>query len=39
VYRSSRWYSGLLAVVITWAFFDIVWLFRFLLFVVTLHLL
>jgi hypothetical protein len=39
VYRATRWYSGLLAVAITWAFFDIVWLFRFLLFVVTLRML
>ena len=36
VYRVSRWYGGLLAASIAWSFFQIVWLFRFLLFVVTL---
>ena len=39
VYRVSRWYSGLLAASIAWSFFHIVWLFRFLLFVVTIRLL
>ena len=39
VYRVSRWYAGLLAASIAWSFFHIVWLFRFLLFVVTLRLL
>src|SRR5213076_882035 len=37
VYRVSRWYAGLLAASIAWSFFHIVWLFRFLLFVVTLR--
>ena len=36
VYGVSRWYSGLLAASVAWSFFQIVWLFRFLLFVVTL---
>jgi hypothetical protein len=36
VFRVSRWYGGLLAASIAWSFFQIVWLFRFLLFVVTL---
>jgi Protein of unknown function (DUF3667) len=38
-YGTTYWYSGLLAVTIAWAFFDIVWLFRLLLFVVTLKVL
>lgn len=37
VYRVYTWYAGLLAASIAWSFFHIVWLFRFLLFVVTLH--
>lgn len=37
VYRATWWYSGLLASMIAWSFFDIVWLYRFLLFVVTLR--
>ncbi|HKC15844.1 MAG TPA: DUF3667 domain-containing protein [Steroidobacteraceae bacterium] len=36
VYRVSYWYSGVVAVVFAWSFFQIVWLFRFLLFVATL---
>jgi len=36
VYFVSHWYGGLLAASIAWSFFHIVWLFRFLLFVVTL---
>jgi len=36
VYCVSHWYGGLLAASIAWSFFHIVWLFRFLLFVVTL---
>jgi hypothetical protein len=36
VYRASFWYSALLAAAISWSFFRIVWLFRFLLFVATL---
>jgi hypothetical protein len=35
VYCVSHWYGGLLAASIAWSFFHIVWLFRFLLFVVT----
>jgi hypothetical protein len=38
-YRTTLWYSGLLAAAISWAFFDIVWLYRLLLFVVTLKVL
>jgi hypothetical protein len=37
VYRSNAWYSGLIAVSVAWSFFFIVWLFRFLLFEVTLR--
>jgi hypothetical protein len=37
VYCVSHWYGGLLAASIAWSFFHIVWLFRFLLFVVTLR--
>jgi len=37
VYFVSHWYGGLLAASIAWSFFHIVWLFRFLLFVVTLR--
>ena len=36
-YRSSVWYSGLIAVSVAWSFFFIIWLFRFLLFEVTLR--
>jgi hypothetical protein len=37
VYRVSFWYSALLAAGIAWSFFQIVWLFRFLLFIATLN--
>jgi hypothetical protein len=36
-YQASRWYCGLLALLMAWSFFHIVWLFRFLLFEVTLR--
>jgi hypothetical protein len=37
VYAASYWYCATVALVIAWAFFHIVWLYRFLLFVITLH--
>jgi hypothetical protein len=37
VYGAAWWYSATFAAVIAWAFFHIVWLYRFLLFVITLH--
>jgi hypothetical protein len=37
VYRASYWYCALVASFIGWSFFHIVWLFRFLQFVITLH--
>ncbi len=39
VYGVSWWHGGLAACAIAWSFFFLVWLFRFLLFVVTLRLL
>ncbi len=39
VYAISYWYSALVAGAIAWSFFFLVWIFRFLLFVVTLRLL
>jgi Protein of unknown function (DUF3667) len=39
VYAVSYWYGALVAGAIAWSFFFLVWLFRFLLFVVTLSLL
>ena len=39
VYGVSYWYGGLVAAAIAWSFFFVVWLYRFLLFVVTLRLL
>lgn len=36
VYALGIWYAGLIAAVIGWAFFFFVWLFRFMLFMVTL---
>ena len=39
VYAVSYWYGALVAAGIAWSFFFIVWLFRFLLFIVTLSLL
>ena len=38
VYAASLWYCGLVAVVIAWSFFHIVWLYRFFLFEITLRL-
>lgn len=35
-YAASRWYCGFTAVLVAWSFFHIVWLYRFLLFEVTL---
>lgn len=37
VYTASYWYSATVAVVIAWSFFHIVWLYRFLLFMITLR--
>ncbi len=37
VYASSYWYCATVALVIAWAFFHIVWLYRFFLFMITLH--
>jgi Protein of unknown function (DUF3667) len=37
VYAASYWYCATVAVVISWSFFHIVWLYRFLLFVITLR--
>jgi hypothetical protein len=37
VYATSYWYCATVAVVISWSFFHIVWLYRFLLFVITLR--
>ncbi len=37
VYAVTYWYSGLVAGAIAWSFFFFVWLFRFLLFMVTLR--
>ncbi len=37
VYTASHWYSAAVAVGIAWSFFHIVWLYRFLLFVITLR--
>jgi hypothetical protein len=36
-YGVRFWYCATVAVVIAWSFFHIVWLYRFLLFVITLH--
>jgi len=36
-YRVRNWYAGVLVASIAWSFFHMVWLFRFLLFVVTLR--
>ncbi len=38
VYGASLWYCASVAVVIAWSFFHIVWLYRFFLFEITLHL-
>jgi Protein of unknown function (DUF3667) len=37
VYTASYWHCAIVAVSIAWAFFHIVWLYRFLLFMITLH--
>ena len=37
VYAASYWYCATVAVVISWSFFHIVWLYRFLLFVITMR--
>ncbi len=39
VYQVSYWYAALVAAAVAWSFFFVVWLYRFLLFVVTLKLL
>ncbi len=36
-YAASAWYSAVVALTLAWSFFFIVWLFRFLLFLVTLR--
>jgi spore maturation protein SpmB len=36
-YQVTRWYGAVLAAVIAWSFFHLVWVFRFLLFLVTLR--
>jgi len=37
VYGTGYVYSGVVAVTIAWCFFHLVWLYRFLLFTITLH--
>ena len=37
VYGARLWYCVIVAILIGWSFFHIVWLYRFLLFVITLH--
>jgi len=37
VYAAKYWYCVTVAVVIAWSFFHIVWVYRFLLFMITLH--
>jgi hypothetical protein len=37
VYAASYWYCATVTVAIAWSFFQIVWLYRFLLFVITLY--
>ncbi len=37
VYAASYWYCITVALAIAWSFFHIVWLYRFLLFMITLH--
>ena len=37
VYAASHWYCATVALGIAWSFFHIVWLYRFLLFVITLR--
>lgn len=37
VYAANVWYGVMVAVATAWSFFHIVWLYRFLQFVITLH--
>ena len=37
VYAASYWYCATVALVLAWSFFHIVWLYRFFLFLITLH--
>ena len=37
VYHANIWYCVAVAAMIAWSFFHIVWLYRFLQFVITLH--
>lgn len=37
VYAASYWYCVTVALLISWSFFHIVWFYRFLLFIITLH--
>lgn len=37
VYAASYWYCIVVSAVVAWAFFQIVWLYRFFLFLITLH--
>jgi lipoprotein signal peptidase len=37
VYAARQWYSITVAMLIAWSFFHLVWLYRFLLFEITLH--
>ncbi len=37
VYAASYWYSVTVALLIAWSFFHIVWFYRFLLFMITMH--
>jgi Protein of unknown function (DUF3667) len=37
VYAASYWYCAIVALVIAWSFFHIVWLYRFMLFMITLY--
>jgi hypothetical protein len=37
VYSVSYWYSAVVSLTIAWSFFHLVWLYRFVLFAVTLH--
>jgi hypothetical protein len=37
VYRAAYWYCAAVAAVIAWSFFQIVWLYRFFLFLIVLH--
>jgi hypothetical protein len=37
VYTASYWICAIVALIIGWSFFHIVWLYRFLLFMIALH--